>query len=408
MMGKNGIDIIYFGDQWDPFWRRRQQIAMRLSQKPWVERLLYIEQPLTLTSWIKAKFGSRDFEATLRWNRGNPPLTRVAERVWLLTPKTVLPLTRSMTLNRLEQRRRAIRLKQSVTDWQGEKQQQERPVLWVSLPHVPISTIRDIPRSLLWYDCTEDFSTFQDTPKAIRNLLGENDSYLTKESDIVSVVTQAQWTKKTPVNPRAYQIPNAVDVSLFEDAVSQEPPNQMEGISPPIVGFVGNLNVHQNWHVIEYFAERNPNWSMVFIGPNQSDHKILASLARFPNIHVLDPVPYDQLPRHIHSMNIGVQFYVQGHLPSNEATQKIYLYLAAGKPVVSYAPGEANDSQNLVRIANSTEEFEQLVKQAVKNDGPEHIQRRKEHARMNSWDARVDQISDILINHISAPLQEKP
>ena len=87
-------NILFFADYWDDMWRRRQQLAWRLSQTGLVEHVVYIERPLPVTSLLKFLVGQADRDGTHRWRRllsNRSWVMPVGEKLSVLTTFAPLP-----------------------------------------------------------------------------------------------------------------------------------------------------------------------------------------------------------------------------------------------------------------------------------------------------------------------------
>ena len=79
---------------------------------------------------------------------------------------------------------------------------------------------------------------------------------------------------------------------------------------------------------------------------------------------------------------------------------KFYEYLATGKPIVaSPEPVQVLAYKDVVYIAEDTESFIDCCNKALKEHDEEKITRRLNYAKACSWDARVNEISQILYEH---------
>jgi hypothetical protein len=82
-------------------------------------------------------------------------------------------------------------------------------------------------------------------------------------------------------------------------------------------------------------ADRNPDWSLVLVGPREDDDPAVTALLARANVHHLGPVPHDAVPAHVRALDVGL---VPAR-PSDYATamfpMKFFEYLAAGVPVVA-------------------------------------------------------------------------
>src|SRR2546425_892220 len=76
--------------------------------------------------------------------------------------------------------------------------------------------------------------------------------------------------------------------------------------------------------------------------------------------------------------------------------QRIREYLAAGLPVVATDLPEIRKYQDIVKIASDASAFVDEIEAALGERGEPHARRRVEAMRAESWEARVEQLSQII------------
>jgi glycosyltransferase involved in cell wall biosynthesis len=133
---------------------------------------------------------------------------------------------------------------------------------------------------------------------------------------------------------RWLHLPNGVEVSHFTDG-PRDVPDDLSGIRRPIAIYVGAMDEWFDFHAVETAAIELPGVSFVLIGPDSPARDRLATL---PNLHLLGPRPFVDLPRYLHNSDVGlIPFDVAGHteLVNDIHPLKLYEYLACGLPVVA-------------------------------------------------------------------------
>jgi len=134
---------------------------------------------------------------------------------------------------------------------------------------------------------------------------------------------------------KVHYLPNGFDAGLFSKNNS-EVPQDMRNIPKPIIGFVGVLFEFFDYDLIGYIAQRNPDKSVVLIGPTEPPAaKDLARLRKYKNIHLLGTKPREVIPSYIHSFDLCINPFKINEVSRSANLLKIYEYLVCGKPVVS-------------------------------------------------------------------------
>jgi glycosyltransferase involved in cell wall biosynthesis len=378
------LNILFFGDQWDDMWRRRQQLAWRLAQTELIEHLVYIENPLPLTSLVKFFGGYADRDGTDRWRRvlsNRSRIMPVGEKISILTPITSLPYSKP---------RLFLRKNFSFT----------KPIVYIGHPSVSVETIKKIEPGFVWYDCTEDFSAFPAKSNIVNDRLRVSDRWFSENANIITTVSRKLYDEKSQINPRTYSLPNAVDIDLFMlNEKDFQPPPELKDKKRPLLTFVGGLNdwAH-DWELLLGVAAAKPNWNILLIGETGISKRIKEQISNHKNILCIGNKSYHELPSYLLHSDICFQFYRPLRGNDTRNSQKLFLYLAVGKPVISTRSADAESYTEFVRIADSAEEFISLAEEALKNDNQDLARRRRAMAKVNSWDKRVEDLTRIIKN----------
>jgi len=382
--------LVFFGDYWDIQWRRRQQLAWRLAKRDEVEHVLYVESPLTLTSFVKFLLRKGDISARLRWRRTlqnrsfsfNP-----GEGITVLSPLTIFPQTAIAPLFAFEMLIRKIVIRITVTRLM-KRLDMKQPVVWVSLPTmvnwVPVA------RKLLWYDCTEDFSQWSWLPITVVKHIKDTDKLLTQKADVISTVSVTLFDRKIASGKTLLLLPNGVDTELFAKT-GYGLPKEYEQFPSPRFVFVGMVNIRHDWALLLQTAKQRNNWNFVIIGNNHLDSTMATSLSNQKNIHVLNAKKYEELPAYLEHADACFQFYSDSAGNDTGDGQKIYLYLAAGKQVISTPPAVSPSARNFIRVVRTPSEMIANLEECI-GVTRVHSKERVDAVNSSDWERRVDSI----------------
>ena len=388
------MNIVYFGDQWDNLWRRRQQIAWRLAQKGAIDRTWYIEGPLTLTSLIKDWWGKADFDAHSRWRRVREQgLQFQTNGLQVLTPVTLLPKTANALGNQLNYQAYQLAVRRVA---QANRNQQI--LLWLSKP-MDLPWLDCFAAALVCYDSTERFWEFEDVAVPVRQRWQRQDEQLARRADVVFVQTEEHLREKQAQGANVFLMPNAVDTDRF-DISANSPPPDLKDIPTPRIGYVGSINYRIDWDLVEHILGSLPQFNIVFIGNSGGDPHCDHLSRRYPNMHFLGPCPYEQVPAYLQGMDVCIIPFLATNLTVSQSPLKLFDYLAAGKPIVATNVGNEGELAEWVRIADDYGGFCQAIERAVAEDCPELQQSRRRVAAQNSWAVRVEQIWEIISKHL--------
>jgi len=389
-MGDSGTtSVLYFGDQWDDLWRRRQQLALHVSRMPDVAAVLYVELPLTLTSLVRYAVGHADRDAVARWRRVLRHGTVFRhEGVTIVTPIVPFRLYSGAAASAWNARAAWPQVRRA---W-ARVSKRAHVVVWAGHPYAGLFLDRT-PRGLLCYDYTEDFTRFASFNPACRALFAKLDQRLVESADVVFTQTDAQLREKRVANPHAHPLPNAADIPRLLAGAGQSPPPEMAPLQRPIIGLVGSLSYRVDVDMLAYAAERRPTWSFVLIGAVEGAD-IRERLARFQNMHFLGPKPYVELGKYVPFFDVGLIPYKL--LPEMGDPLKMYDYFAFGKPVVSTPFEAVKGLGDWLYLARSPDAFIMATERALREDNASAARRRREFALEQSWEQRARTAWDIL------------
>jgi glycosyltransferase involved in cell wall biosynthesis len=392
--------LVCFGDYWDDAWRRRQQLMWRLARSELLDGVVYVEQPLTLFSFLKFCFGGGDEDARHRWRRvlrrGFVAKMKPRE-VYVLTPLTI-PLRGSGFLLDLDLKMRHW-AEVYLVRWFLKRYGVKDVLLWVSHPFLPLKTPERLGGNLLCYDCTEEFSEFAEYPEYARRRFYIADQSFTRSAKVATVVSDYLEISRRRVRQDVIRIPNGVDIDVFGGDGEGEPAD-LRHIPRPRLVSIGGINNSYHWELVERLAQTRPEWSLVFIGAVKVEPSLRRRLRRYPSIHFLGRKPYGALAGYLKHIDVCLQLYRPTDANRSRNAQKLLLYLAAGKPVVSTATGDVERLRNHVEVAKTDDVFIELVEQVLRQDTVAARSGRLEEAERHTWSERVRQVEDALRPHL--------
>ena len=100
-------------------------------------------------------------------------------------------------------------------------------------------------------------------------------------------------------------------------------------------------------------------------------------------------VSMDEGRTYVAAFDVGLIPFLPGHIGDAINPVKIYMYLMAGKPVVSTWVRECRHHVPLVYAAKDTIEFISAIRKAAGENDAAHIDERIEFALQNTWEKRA-------------------
>jgi glycosyltransferase involved in cell wall biosynthesis len=275
------------------------------------------------------------------------------------------------------------------------KQGIEKPIVWVYHPGYG-DAVRHIPKSLLVYDCVDNYAAFPDY-RDDPGWLIEREKGLCKAADVVTATSAALFEAKRVYNPeRTHLVHNVGDYEHFSAAQdpSLRPAEELTRLEGPVIGFVGAVSDYKlNTEWVQYVAEQRPAWNVVIVGPIgvADPNTDVGRFERTPNIHLLGHREYADLPRYLRGFDVAVIPYRLNAYTESVFPIKFFEFLSSGKPVVISKLPALETYWDRVRVAGDKESFLAACEAALQSPD-EGREARIELAKANRWDSRVEKL----------------
>ncbi len=373
-----GLDILFLsGIRWEFSFQRHQQIATLLARK---NRVLFFELGLSPANLLK-----------------EPAVTVGHWKRWLAGPEEIrpglcrrvspplFPLNRSViAVNRINQ---GMIFRSARRAW--KRLGMESPVFWISDPYFSFFA-RDHGQPLTVFDWIHDEGVREKSrlDRVFRRLREET----LRGADIVFTPSRVIFDRHGRGDPRFHLVPNGTEL-IPESFPGGRKPEDISDIPSPVIGFVGTIGPAVDLELLEGLAERRKDWSFVLIGEVR---RSVGSLASRPNVHLLGPKRREELPRYLGSFSAGIIPYRVGSLTETVHPIKTYEYLAAGLPVVSTRLPELLPLEGIIRREDDPAGFLRALEEVLAGDRAEEQSARRDFARRNSWEKRVEEIEKII------------
>lgn len=383
-----GRDIVCasFGS-WDDMMETPQQLMTRLARH---NRVLFVDQPVSPLSFASGMVSWKKVAVRLAaWRHG---ARQVADNVWVAAPPPILP----RRTNKVASVINAAFLRRWLAG-QARTLRFSHPIYWNFQPWLP-GLGRAVTPALSVYYCVDDFGSapyWWNPDAGVR----AREAECCREADIVICTGRQLVDRQRPFNPNVHFMPEGADVESFATVAANDTPvpDDMARLPGKVIGYAGAVNWRMDSGLILHLAEREPGWSFALVGPVWGDLAGEEKLRAMPNVYFLGHKAADQLPAYCKGMDICLIPYVLNEYTHHIFPLKLYEYMAAGKPIVATDMAEmrAYEGEQMA-IGRTYEEFHRAVRDAIEHDSPERAAARRRSARNESWDTRVEQLSELL------------
>jgi UDP-galactopyranose mutase len=244
------------------------------------------------------------------------------------------------------------------------------------------------------YDCMDELSAFKGAPRALR----EREEELFRRADLVFTGGQSLYEAKRELHQNIYPFPSSIDATHFVRArsVAVEPEDQRE-IPHPRLGFFGVIDERMNMELLAGIADARPDWHLVIIGPVVKIDE--ADLPRRSNLHYLGGKQYSELPAYLGGWDVALLPFALNESTRFISPTKTPEYLSAGRPVVSTSIRDVvrpYGQLNLVRIADTVEEFVASCEEAMSEDAEKRVREVDAFLAETSWDRTWGRMSELI------------
>jgi glycosyltransferase involved in cell wall biosynthesis len=265
------------------------------------------------------------------------------------------------------------------------------PILWSYVPQAEALLDALCPR-LVVYHCVDDMAAQQgiDGPS-----FRAAEARFAGRADLVLASAPKLAERLRRISHNVLYAPNVADIELFASALRDGPRDAgMAALPHPRIVFTGAVvTTKLDMDLLVVLARIRRDWSFALVGPvGPGDPRAdVSALAAEPNIHLLGPRAYEQLPSVLRAADAGLIPYALNELTGSIFPMKVYEYLAAGLPVVA-TPLPSLAAVEAVASAADAEGIAKLLDEALAHDGPERRAARSREAEAHSWERRIEEI----------------
>ena len=310
------------------------------------------------------------------------PLADKSENLHLVSPMMVpwfKPAIRRFNRASILRKYEQLCTKHEITD----------PIVITTFPY-NVDFLKCVTGGVKLYYCVDDFLDYPGVNHA---------DWAVMEADLVRsvdgiIVTSRDLERKRTTSCPLLHLPHGADFEHFHDgALRAKPEPRMEAIKRPIIGFFGLISEWVDRELIVKLSEARPECSFVLLGRAEVE---LGRLTTRPNVHCLGWVPYAELPRYARYFDVGLIPFVLNQLTRAVNPLKLMEYLALGLPVLATRLPELESIAGPIHLAVNFDEFRSGLAKILAGDAKAIAAEAVQVARENTWDARVEQLSEFL------------
>ncbi|MDP2038701.1 MAG: glycosyltransferase, partial [Ignavibacteria bacterium] len=259
------------------------------------------------------------------------------------------------------------------------------PILITASP-VTDEIIGKLGESCSFYYCVDDYSSMEGAFKCI----------LPSEKKIIEKVDGVFAVSKVLLESRKHKTethfaPQGVNVNHFKK--DENLAENVSSLKKPVVGFFGLITEWIDLELILACVKKYPEFTFVLIGKSTRD---LSAFYDCKNFLYLGPIDYNLLPRYASVFDVGLIPFEVNPVTVASNPLKMLEYFSLGIPVVTTNLPETRNFSSLAYIADSNEEFVEMVGRAVQEITFEKNRARIDKAKEYSWEAITGKVFDLV------------
>lgn len=369
-----------------------KNIALELSKN---NRVLYVNSPLDRSTVLKRR-NSPEVQNRMKILKGKEEcIIRINDNMWNFYPKTILESISQLKpdflfnlFNKLNNKRFARQIRYAI-----EKLNFTDYIIFNDGDMYRSFYLKELLNPRLYVYYSRDFFHAVSYWKAHGKRM---ESELMKKSDLVVSNSTYLAEIASRYNEYSYYVGQGCDISQFNESLIDSVPEDISNIKKPVIGYVGALySLRLDINLLYFIAESKPEWSFVFVGPEDSEFKN-SNLHKLNNVHFLGPKNPNSLPAYVMAFDVCINPQILNEVTIGNYPRKIDEYLAMGKPVVATKTKAMSIFSDYTFQPESKEGYIDAIANALSQisdtEEPQRIRQRKEFAASHTWENNVNQI----------------
>lgn len=260
---------------------------------------------------------------------------------------------------------------------------------WVLLTTIPVvaDVFDALPAAAKVYYCVDEYAEW---PGHGKDVMTAQEARLLERVDLVVATSRHLQRRKTRPGRATELLTHGVDVAHFAGGHGGKARLAEMGVDPArrVVGFFGLLDERIDPDLVIAVARARPDDVFLFVGPRAAD---MGRLEAVPNVRLLPPVPYAELPCLASGFDVAWLPYRINALTVNIHPLKLKEYLALGCPVLSTPLPEVADLAGHVTVAAGADACAAALA-AWAQAPPSPADATRAFVQSQSWEAKAAQL----------------
>jgi glycosyltransferase involved in cell wall biosynthesis len=241
-------------------------------------------------------------------------------------------------------------------------------------------------KNIIFYSADENVGLGRFTPKFVTSYHTRKEKEVAEKSKLCIVTSEYMLSKIRKYNESTFFIP------LGAPEITQPVTFNKKKAQIPVLGLVGYLDKNMDYRLLRRLLKK---FRIIFIGP--ISEKAKKDFLEYPNAEFVGVKTGDELYRLLQTIDVCIAPYDISIINKGLTPNKLWLYLAVGKPVVvTDIPNIRNWEFKPKLIYRCTNDrFGDMCMLAHDEDNIDLVRARREIAKDNSWNKRVEKIKQL-------------
>jgi methionine biosynthesis protein MetW len=366
---------VWYQNDWGRYARRDERLVRELIAHEGVDQVLHVEPPVAANFATLSDVERRD---PLGWTRRR--LHGVQDgKLSLWTPAW----SSGDSLEGL---------------WQGLEDQlqrcgmfSKRSLLWISAPGFLGDWILQrfgLRFTAVVAEVEDDHRHYAEPRSEARLALQCRYERAVRAADLLVSNSRAMLREWQLLQPQALHLGNAVDATEYDRVAAA--PHWLQKQGRPIFTYVGNLRLRLRVDLLQAVVSAFPQATLVLAG--EGAEALPATLAQAANVVLPGPVPAAEVPALLMNSDVLLLPHVVNDFTESMDPQKLYEYLASGRPIVATPVAGAREQQGRLQLADSPDCMVSAVAEALRNSLPPVPGSPPRSQIVATWRQRVDRL----------------
>jgi len=215
---------------------------------------------------------------------------------------------------------------------------------------------------------------------------------IAREAKLVFCTAESLLDRLRPINHNSHLLSNACSAREYLPESTRELsiPDSLVNRKGPVIGFMGTFDCRIDTQTLVETAKRLPDYTFALVGRVNSDQEQrVRPLRELPNVIVTGAVSLEVGRRYTAAFDVALIPFLPGAIGDAINPVKMYMYLAAGKPVVSTWVRECRRHAPFVKATQDVEEFVAAIRDAATGNDEVTAADRIAFAMKNTWQDRA-------------------